>query len=243
MPSESSNLPQPEPETGDQHRGGIRPGPSSQRRIRVLILGNQAMVRAGLTRVLQEEASVQVVGESSTAEALRTVTTHRPDVIVLLSESVARAALDVLPVLSKQGAPILLLTSHTDTDADARALALGVRGVLALDQPPALLVKAIEKVHAGEMWLDRARTAGLFQSVSRLRRDPDEDKIASLSRRELEIVQLIGEGLRNHQIAQRLFISEATVRNHVTSILGKLDLADRFDVAVYAFRHGLVHYR
>jgi DNA-binding NarL/FixJ family response regulator len=178
------------------------------------------------------------------AEAVATASQHRPDVLVLVVYETSESALAAVRDIAQRcpDTSVLLLTSPGQRVVDERALELGVRGVLALEQPAATLVKAIEKVHAGEIWLDRARTAGLLQSVSRARRDPEQEKIASLTRRELEIVRLVGEGLRNGQIAERLFISQATVRNHVTSILDKLDLSDRFDLAVYAFRHGIVRF-
>ncbi len=98
--------------------------------------------------------------------------------------------------------------------------------------------------HGGEVWLDRTITARVFAGIAQRRfaRDAEAEKIASLTRREHEIITLVGEGLKNAAVAERLFVSEATVRNHLTSILSKLELTDRFELAVYAFRHGLVRY-
>jgi len=116
-------------------------------------------------------------------------------------------------------------------------------GVLSCDETGAVLLKAIQKVHAGELWLDRARTAGIVTQLARgAHKDPDTVKIESLTTRQREIVTLVAEGLTNRQLAERLFISEATVRNHITAILDKLELRDRFQLAVYAFRQGLVTY-
>jgi DNA-binding NarL/FixJ family response regulator len=218
--------------------GSPAPTPSA---IRVLVAGDWAMVRTGLCHVLASRSNFTVVADCGLADVQATARQHRPDVLVLgMHDGTAltdiRAITEACPYTS-----VLLLTADQPL-VHERALEFGVRGVLALDQPAAMLVKAIEKVQAGEIWLDRARTAGLLQSVARARRDPEQDQIASLTRRELEIVQLIGEGMRNGQIAERLFISPATVRNHVTSILDKLDLSDRFDLAVYAFRHGIVRF-
>ena len=124
-----------------------------------------------------------------------------------------------------------------------RTRSSGARGVVMLDQPGHLLIKALRKVCEGEVWLDRARTAGMVNQLTRRRaadRDPEMVKIESLTTREREIVTLVTEGLTNKDIAERLCISEATARNHVTSILDKLDVADRFHLTVYAFRRGLV---
>ena len=121
---------------------------------------------------------------------------------------------------------------------------LGATGLVLKNERPEILIKAIRKVHGGEVWLDRndygacARANCQAAAYS----DAEADKIASLTRREHEIIALVGEGLKNGAIADRLFVSEATVRNHLTSILSKLGLSDRFELAVYAFRHGLVHY-
>ncbi len=117
-------------------------------------------------------------------------------------------------------------------------------GTVLKSVPPEVLIKAIRKVHAGEIWLDRATTAHVLSRIAGRCRSSDIEtsKIASLTKREREIIALIGEGLNNAAVAGRLFISVSTVRNHMTSILDKLVVADRFELAVYAFRQGLVKY-
>ena len=186
-----------------------------------------------------------IVGEARFEDAEHAAGQHRPDVLAILVNEEWQRTLDLIPsLLERNGrAAILLLASAHDTTGEERAIAAGVRGVILLEEPAAVLLKAIEKIHAGELWLDRTRTADLLQHVTRAHGDPVDARVASLTRRELEIVHLIGEGLRNPQIAERLFISQATVRNHITSILAKLELADSFDVAVFAFRHGIVRFR
>jgi len=209
--------------------------------IRVIVAGDWAMVRTGLCHVVASRSIFTVVADCGIADVVAMARQHRPDVLVLGMHD-GTALTDIRGITEAcPDAAVLLLTSDQPL-VHERALEFGVRGVLALEQPAAMLVKAIEKVQAGEIWLDRARTAGLLQSVARARRDPEQEQIASLTRRELEVVQLVGEGMRNGQIAERLFISPATVRNHITSILDKLDLSDRFDLAVYAFRHGIVRF-
>jgi DNA-binding NarL/FixJ family response regulator len=210
--------------------------------IHVLIVGDQAMVRAGLA-VLLSGYGMQV-SECTMAELRAMVTRWCPDVTVVLSRENPLTTLALLP----QGldicrdTAILLLSGEHDPQVDRQAVALGVRGVLTFDQPPMLLAKAIEKVHEGELWLERSRATGLMRSVPTSGSGDLGARIASLTRRELEIVHLVGQGLRNHEIAGRLFISQATVRNHLTSVLGKLDLCDRFDLAVFAFRNRLVRF-
>jgi DNA-binding NarL/FixJ family response regulator len=211
----------------------------------VLLVGNQAMVLDGLAHVMGASPVVAIVGEVRLEDAVGAAGQHHPDVLAILVNEEWQPTLDLIPSLLEQsvGAAILLLASAHDTTGEERAIAAGVRGVIRLDEPATVLLKAIEKIHAGELWLDRTRTAGLLQHVTRAYGDPVDARVASLTRRELEIVHLIGEGLRNPQIAERLFISQATVRNHITSILAKLELADSFDVAVFAFRQGIVRFR
>jgi len=174
---------------------------------------------------------------------LPAVKAHRPDVVLLRFDA-GDCSLSLMPELPRvtEVSRTLVLTSVNDAALHARAIELGAAGVLSSDQPGDVLVKAIKKVHAGELWLDRAGTAGVVKRLAHRHGDidPDTMKIASLTRREREIVSLVAEGLNNKDIAGRLCISEATARNHLTSILDKLELANRFELAVYAFRRGLV---
>jgi DNA-binding NarL/FixJ family response regulator len=114
------------------------------------------------------------------------------------------------------------------------------------DEATDILIHAIRKVHCGEAWLGRALTAAVLARLSRSQappaapRDPESIKISSLTRREREIVGLIATGSNRKTTAEKLFISEATVRNHLTSILAKLNLTSKFDLVFYAQRHGLI---
>jgi DNA-binding NarL/FixJ family response regulator len=100
------------------------------------------------------------------------------------------------------------------------------------------LISAIKQISVGQVWLDPAVMTGLVAEVQH-KRDPETEKIDALTAREREIVNLVCEGLKNKEIADRLSISEATVRNHLTSVLNKLELSDRFELALYFYRHGL----
>ena len=106
-------------------------------------------------------------------------------------------------------------------------------------QNPDTPMRAIRTLHAGAAWLERVQAANLLNAIRR-RRDPEEMKIESLTKREHEVIKLVGQGYNSASISSHLFISEATVRNHLTSILGKLGLSNQFELAVYAFRHRLV---
>jgi DNA-binding NarL/FixJ family response regulator len=208
--------------------------------VRVVLLAAHAVVRAGI-RCLLDNHGIVVVGEASCPDdALAVTARERPDVVVIDPDSDQVTLAAVPTVVGAADSRVLVLTASGDAKTHARAIELGAVGVVNKDQPAELFVRAVAKVHAGEIWLDRAKTACLLGHIARRGRDPEEVKIETLTRREREIVDLVGNGLKNAVIAERLFISEATVRNHLTSILSKLELTDRFELAVYAYRHGLV---
>lgn len=209
--------------------------------MRLLIVAAHPLVRAGFRHTFQNREGVEILGESGSAsEAVSLAVAGRPDVILVDPdcESIGLRAVGALADAT-QG-HILVVTSAADPKVHERAIELGASGVMSKDQTVDLLRRAVEKVGAGEVWLERGKTAALLRHVMRRVHDPEASKIAALTKREREVVTLIGEGLKNHAIAERLFISEATVRNHLTSILSKLGLSDRFELAVYAFNHELV---
>jgi DNA-binding NarL/FixJ family response regulator len=212
--------------------------------IRVGLIESHHLLRDALRTLLDASGTIVIVGESSGVDMLEMVQAKRPDTVLLVMEgNVERefALLNQIPDVADL-AHVLVVTDEVDAGFHARAIELGARGVVMKDQPGHVLVKALMKVCAGEIWLDRARTAGVVNRLTRRRVDEDPDivKIESLTPRERQIVSLVTEGLTNKDIAERLFISEATARNHLTSILDKLDLADRFQLTVYAFGRGLV---
>jgi len=214
--------------------------------IKIVLVHPHLLIRAGL-RCLLEARGLQVVGEAATrSEACAGIKTEQPDLVLTDADIAGERLVAALPDLlaACEHSRVLVVTATCDPRLHAEAVEAGASGIVLLDQSPDVLIKAIEKVHAGELWVDRSTTAGVLARMTRRRRDVDPEtlKIQSLTRREREIVDLVGEGLKNRHIADRLFISEATVRNHLTSILDKLDLGDRFELAVYAFRHGLVTY-
>jgi DNA-binding NarL/FixJ family response regulator len=213
--------------------------------IRLVLVEPQRLIREALRAVLQSKADIMVVGEAGDApEVLGVVDSHQPDVVLIAFDGSTERDLAVLAELPRvaERARTVLLTSEVDAALHAHMIELGVMGLVPKAQSAQVLVKAVKKVHAGELWLDRSRTADVVNHFTRKRADddPESTKIASLTVREEEIVALVTEGMDNKDIAERLFISECTVRNHLTSILDKLQLSNRFQLAVYAFRRGLV---
>jgi two-component system, NarL family, nitrate/nitrite response regulator NarL len=213
--------------------------------IKLVLVESHRLVREAFQCLLQAKGNIVVVGEGGSAQELfDAVEAHRPDVALLsLDASNERdmALLRELPELSQRVRTVVLI-SDVDPAVHARAIQLGALGIVPKTYSGQLLIKAVEKVHAGELWLDRAQTADVVNRLTNkgTEKDPDSTKIASLTPRERQIVALVTEGLKNKGIAERLFISEATARNHLTSILDKLELSNRFQLAVFAFRKGLV---
>lgn len=218
-----------------------------EKSIRVYLIEQQSIVRAGLRMLIASHSKFAVIGEAASYTDLSKFV-EQPDIILLDINSLDLQEISqAIPKLLSTGgsARVLLLTDNEDQEATLKALRLGAMGLINKNESAETLLKAIERVHAGEVWINRSLMAqvlgGLWQAKlgQNGNQDPEEIKIATLTEREREVVTLIGEGLRNRQIAERLFISEITVRHHLTSIFDKLGVSDRFELAIYSYRHGL----
>jgi DNA-binding NarL/FixJ family response regulator len=213
--------------------------------IKVSIIDDHAIVRAGLRMLLENSSRMSVLWETQTATAaIADTTLARPDLILLDLDLGVEKGLDYLPQLLERFTQtrILVLTALSDTQQHLAAVASGASGVVVKEQAPEDLLQAVERVNAGEAWLDQPLMTAVMGNLARDTKeeaDPEADKIARLTPRETEIVSLVSEGMNGEKIASHLKISEATVRNHLTSILGKLGLANKFELAVYAHRHRL----
>jgi len=219
----------------------------SQKFTRVLLIGDHAAVRAGLRMLIESRPGLRVVAEvESCATAPGAVALEKPDIVLLgLSFCPQDKCLDLLPELlsAHRQSRIILLANARDVETLHRAMDLGAMGVVHWEKAPLELVKAIEKVHAGELWLDRSLTARIIVSRSRFNANSnlyaETNKISSLTAREREVGALVGAGLRNKEVANRLFISETTVRHHLTSIFSKLDVANRLEFMVFLHQHNV----
>jgi two-component system nitrate/nitrite response regulator NarL len=216
------------------------------REIRVLLVDGHAMVRAGLRQLIDASDGLKVVGEAGdTAGALALTQSEHPDVVVLELELEEQNAIDFLPELhaNGNGSRVLILTGLRDGAMHKQAIRLGARGILLKHGSAASLVKAIRKVHEGELWIERSMTADLITDLNAAsgakNRHPQRAKIDSLTPREREVIVLVGKGLKNKAIAQRLSISDSTVRHHLTAIFSKLGVADRLSLVLYAVQNGL----
>ena len=215
--------------------------------IRVVIIDDQMLFRVGIKSLMDQSKDLTCVGDaSSRSEALAVVARTQPDVILMDLNLRDECVLSFLPdLLAANGdAKVLILTNLRDEELQRKAVRLGARGLVMKDQSFEVLAKAIERVYAGEMWLDRSMTAALIEELSRRREanktNPEAAKIETLTEREREVIAAVGEGLKNKEIGERLFISDITVRHHLTSIYSKLEVSDRLELIIYAYRHNLI---
>ena len=224
----------------------VKRATSNSDAVRILLIDDHPIVRAGVRMLLEKKPGYTVVAEAECKQqAIDAAGRERPDIILLDVGLGAESGLDFLAELIKvteNQSRVLLLTASCDTETHARAVRIGALGVVTKERAPEVLLTAIDKVHNGEAWLERTVVAtaltGIWQGGAE--QDPVVEKIASLTPRENDVIALIGEGLKNQQIADRLFLSEATVRRHLGSIFLKLEVSDRLDLVVFAFQHGLV---
>jgi DNA-binding NarL/FixJ family response regulator len=215
--------------------------------IGILLVDDHEVVRVGLRHLIDKQPHMKIVGEASnSADAIAIATKEKPEIIILDLCLGTDNGNDIIPELMRvsEEPRIIVLTAVQDEEELRRASRLGAMGVIAKDTPTHLVLKAIDRVYAGELWLNRRLTAALVAELRRPGEDPNSSgevkMIALLTDREKEVIALVGEGLKNKQIADRLFISETTVRHHITSILKKLQVSDRLELLIFAYRYGLV---
>ncbi len=212
--------------------------------IRTLIADDQQAVRAGLAALLETQDDISVVATAADGEdAVRQSNEHRPEVVLM---DVRMPVLDGIAatrqICAGDGPRVLVLTTFDLDEYVYDALQAGASGFLLKDAPPERLFEAVRVVAAGDALLAPGITRRLIAEFARLRppqRTHAED-LEALTRRELEILSLVASGLSNHEIAQRLVLSNETVKTHVSHILRKLGLRDRAQAVVAAYESGLV---
>jgi len=208
--------------------------------IRVLVADDHAIVRKGIRALLATEPDIEVVGEAADGrEAVTEAERLRPDVILMDLVMPEMDGIEATRRITEQQpeARILVLTSFAAHDKVFPAIKAGALGYLLKDSGPEELVQAIRQVHRGESSLHPAIARKVLQELSRPPKGPPTPE--PLTEREVEVLRLIARGKSNREIARELVITEATVRTHVSNILGKLQLASRTQAALYALREGL----
>jgi DNA-binding NarL/FixJ family response regulator len=219
--------------------------------IRILLVNNHEMIRTALRMLIESQDGMTIVGEAASPnEAVSVAGMKQPDIVLLDIHNGNQDGVDFIPGLHAAAADarVLVLADASDSDQHTRAMLSGAVGVLSKQETAGVLVKALQKVSIGEAWIDRATMASVLTELSRRNGSPveiDQDaaKIATLTERELQVVALVCAGLKNKEIAERLFISESTVRHHLSSIFSKLGVSCRLDLIIYANRQGLVDLR
>lgn len=217
--------------------------------IKVVVVDDHPFFRQGVRDVLNQEADIEVIAESGDGqEALELLHNIQPDVVLMDVNLPTMNGLQVTQKLKSQHPKInvIILTAYDDEEQIYHAIRIGASAYFAKDVTPSLLLDTVRTVSQGYYVIDGKRmTSGqaeqwLLELYRRYGLKPEDTTFSPLTDREMEILELIIEGLSNKEIASRLNISQQTVKNHVTSILAKLNLADRTQAAIYALRHGWV---
>jgi DNA-binding NarL/FixJ family response regulator len=211
--------------------------------IRVLICDDQDIVRQGLEAILSTASNIEVVGLAEDgAQALELVPQSQPDVVLMDLKMPGMNGIAATQRICDQfpDVKVLVLTTFDADEWVFDAIRSGASGYLLKDTPREELIRAIEGTASGETHVDPAIAGKLFKQAARSTPTPDTKIAEELSERELEVLKLLALGLTNADIAGRLFLSEGTVRNYVSAVLAKLEVADRTQAAVLALRYGLV---
>ncbi len=224
-------------------------GAPSGATIRVMIADDHPIVRDGLKKLLSLEDDIEVVAVASDGrEVLDQVAAHQPDIILLDLRMPNLDGITTLQTLQQRNCPakVIILTASEDKNEFVQAMKLGARGIVLKQTASELIVKSIRKVHAGEIWLDSQTTAAVMRQFATAASEPASAQSGGrvrerspLSAREREIVALVAQGYKNKEMAEKMFISEQTVKNHLHNIFDKLGVSDRLELALYAIHKGL----
>ena len=217
--------------------------------LRVALVDDQALFRAGIRMLVDSQPDLEVVGEAGNgAEAIELVRRESPDVVLMDIRMPVLDGIEATRAILRTGAGagqqastlprIIVLTTFDLDEAAARAIRAGASGFVLKDADPEFLLAAIRTVHAGSAVIAAGATQELFEHFGRATAQVPAE-FAELTERERQIFDLAARGLSNAEIASREFVSEATVKTHVSRILAKLRLRDRVQLVVFAFEHGL----
>jgi DNA-binding NarL/FixJ family response regulator len=233
----------------DQTNTPVEPIEKKKTNVRIVLADDHPIVRDGLKKLLQLEDDFEVVGEASDGrEVLEKVQELDPDVLLLdlrMPNLDGLAALQALQQ-SNRRTRVIVLTASEDKNEFVQAMKLGCSGIVLKQTAPDLIVKSIRKVHGGEIWLDSHTTAAVMRQFSTGLEGSGSNagggkgrERSPLSTREREIVALVAQGYKNKEMAEKMFISEQTVKNHLHNIFDKLGVSDRLELALYAIHKGL----
>src|SRR3984957_1946268 len=220
-------------------------------KIRIVVADDHPIFRDGLCKLLALEEDFEVVAQASDGrQVLDVLQQHEPDILLL---DLKMPGLDGLATLQrlqavKNKTRVIVLTASDDKNEFVQAMKLGTSGIVLKQTATELLIKSIRKVHAGEIWLDSHTTAAVIRQFVANDEAPVPQQASSsvrererspLSQREREIVALVAQGFKNKEMAEKMFISEQTVKNHLHNIFDKLGVSDRLELALYAIHNNL----
>jgi DNA-binding NarL/FixJ family response regulator len=226
---------------------------SSGPKIRIVVADDHPIFRDGLCKLLALEEDFEVVAQAQDGrEVLEVLQRYEPDILLLDLKMPGLDGLGTLQRLqaAKNKTRVIVLTASDDKNEFVQAMRLGTSGIVLKQTATELLIKSIHKVHAGEIWLDSHTTAAVIRQFvaaddtplpaasSTPGRDRDRER-SPLSQREREIVALVAQGFKNKEMAEKMFISEQTVKNHLHNIFDKLGVSDRLELALYAIHNNL----
>jgi DNA-binding NarL/FixJ family response regulator len=208
--------------------------------IRIFIVDDHAIFRESLAAVFGLHKDLQVVGQAGSVDEAKSQLNKLDSDILLLDMKLGggQSGLDLLREMADLNGKTktIVVAGGESSEADAvQAMRLGARGYLVKDCPTDLFIKCIRKVQSGEVWLDGQLTEAVLTALSGKPSDGEASEKSDLSRRELEVIQLVIQGYKNKDIAAKLFISEKTVKNHLSAIFNKLGVTDRLELTLYAF--------
>ncbi|BFM24604.1 response regulator transcription factor [Microbacterium sp. che218] len=211
--------------------------------VRIVLVDDQSLFRAGIRMVIDSQSDLEVVGEASDGrEAIEVVRQVRPDIVLMDVRMPVMDGLAATAEILREPEPprVIVLTTFDLDEAAARAIQGGASGFLLKDAEPEFLLSAVRTVHAGSAVIAAQATRELFAHIADAgSTEPVPASFGALTEREREIFALAAAGLSNAEIAEREFLSEATVKTHISRILTKLALRDRVQLVVFAYRHGL----
>ena len=220
-----------------------QPAAAEKEYIRIAIADDHPIFRDGLRKLLALEEDFKVVAEARDGkEVLDILQREEPDILLLDLKMPGLDGLSTLQRLQAQKikTKVIVLTASDDEGEYVQAMKLGTSGIVLKQTATELLIKSIRKVHNGEIWLDSRTTAAVMKQFASPGDAAGKDRERSpLSQREREIVVLVAQGFKNKEIAERMFISEQTVKNHLHNIFDKLGVSDRLELALYAIHKNI----
>lgn len=214
--------------------------------IKVALVADHSIFRTALRMLIEKENKIKIVGEvAKISEVPALIGKEKPDVILLDLSDDNRNDLFSFSIGLLSKTPLMVLTSCGDIETHQKCLRYGVAGLVLKEKSADILYKAIEKVCDGELWFDRSVMSSTIEKLVKekqyLYENPKSGNAQeTITEREKQVVMLICKGLKNKDIAEKLFITETTVRHHLTSIFEKLKITSRLELVIYAFKHNLV---